>query len=74
MRVWIGASHDVAFVLKDLHPAILLPQLLQLLRPGSYHSKDLLLLHQRQGEVRVRVEAHHAAGALSRSCAQQRVI
>ena len=67
--MWVGASHDIALVLEDLHPLVFLPQLLQLLGPGSYDSKYLLLLHEWEGEVRVWVETHHTAGPLSRSYA-----
>lgn len=44
-----------------LHPWVLGAQLLNQLRPSVNHSLDLTQLHQREGDVRPGVEAHHLA-------------
>ena len=74
MWMWVGASHHVALVLKDLHPPVLVSQLPQLFSPGSYDTNNLLLFHEREGEIRVWMETHHTTGPLSRSYTQKRVI
>ncbi len=59
--VWVGAPHHIPLVLKDLDPAIFLAQLPQLSDPLLNHLRNGTLLHEGQGEVRVRMETHHSA-------------
>lgn len=58
--VWVGAAHDVAFVLKHLHPAVGGPQVRDLMGPLVHHLPHLLHRHQREGDIRTRMEAHHS--------------
>ena len=59
--VWVGATHGIPLVLKDLDPAVVSAQLSQLLHPLLDHLDDGALFHQGQCQVRVRMEAHHSA-------------
>ena len=61
VRVRVGAPHDGALVLEDLHPAVPLAQLPRLLHPPLHHGLHLGRAHQRHRHVRLGVEAHHAA-------------
>ena len=61
VRVRVGATHDGALVLEDLHPAVPLAQLPGLLRPPLHHRLHLGGAHERHRHVRLGVEAHHAA-------------
>ena len=58
--VWVGAAHDVAFVFKHLHPAVGGPQVGNLMGPLVYHLPHLHHCHQREGDIRTRMEAHHS--------------
>ena len=58
--VWVGAAHDVAFVLKHLHPAVGGAQVHDLMGPLVHHLPHLLHRHQREGDIRTRMEAHHS--------------
>ena len=60
MWVWVGAAHDVAFVLKHLHPAVGGPQVSNLMGPFVHHLPHLLHRHQRESDIRTRMEAHHS--------------
>lgn len=59
MWVWIGAAHDVAFVLKYLDPLVRLAQLVQLLHPRVNYYDDVIDSHKWEGQIGVRVETHH---------------
>ena len=71
VRVRVGAAHDGAFVLKDLHPAIGMPQVGDLLCPGVDHLADIRHRHLGQGQVVAGRETNHAAGAGYRAGGKQ---
>ena len=74
VRVRVGAAHDGALVLEDLHPAVPLAQLPGLLRPPLHHRLHLGGAHERYRHVRFGVEAHHAARPGSRLRPQELVL
>ena len=70
----VGAAHGCAFVLKDLHPGIALPQLGGLFLPGFHDLGQGLNAQFRQGFAVIRREADHPAGAACAFAAQQRIV
>ena len=58
----VGTTHDLALVLKYLHPSLCLPEVFNLPRPLIHNLANLLHHHQGKGDVRSRMEAHHTAG------------
>ena len=57
--VGVGAAHYLPSVLKDLYPQVAPAQLRDLIGPFVDDSSDLWQCHQRQSEIRSRVETHH---------------
>jgi len=74
VRMGVGAAHDLALVLEDLHPAIAPSQLGHLLRPYVDYLADILNRHLWKGEVVARREAQHATGAALARQTQQRMV
>ena len=57
--VGVRTSHHFPLVLKHLHPLVRLPEFRDLIGPFVNHSAYLRQLHDRQGQVRARMETHH---------------
>ena len=59
VRMWVRASHDVSFVLEDLHPLVLLTQHVYPVAPAVNHSPHLSMTHSRHSQICSGVETHH---------------
>ena len=70
----VGASHDLAFVLEHLHPAIRAAEFLDLLGPDIDDIPDLGQRHFRQGPVMPRRKTDDATGASHGLPSQQRIV
>ena len=73
MWVRIGAAHCRALVFKNLHPAILLPQLRRLRLPCGNHALNFRLRELRQGFAVVGRKANHTADAAHALALKQRI-
>lgn len=74
MGMRIRAAHSRTLVLEDLHPSVLLGELLKLLNPSVDDRSDLLRAHYRQSFVAFRMEAHHATCSASSAGLEERII
>lgn len=74
MRMGVRAAHCRSFVLKDLHPSVLLGELVEFFNPSVNDRSDLLRAHNWQSLVAFRVEAHHATCSASAAGLEERII